>query len=137
MDNRQTDTVTMNRRGLMRVLVIEDESIAREAVRHYLEFRGHDVTVAGSAIEAMDQALRHEPDVLLCDWKLNGSIDGVDVARTLQRRYDVAVILITAHQLDDVKAKARRVGLIVNAYRRKPVSLASLAEVIESLDVRH
>lgn len=137
MDNRQTDTVSLNRRGLMRVLVIEDESIAREAVRHYLEFRGHEVTVAGSAIEAMDQALRHEPDVLLCDWKLNGSIDGVDVARTLQRRYDVAVILITAHQLDDVKAKARRVGLNVNAYRRKPVSLASLAEVIESLEVRH
>ena len=137
MDDRQTNAVTMNRRGLMRVLVVEDESIAREAVRHYLEFRGHEVTVAGSAIEAMDQAQRHEPNVLLCDWKLNGSIDGVDVARTLQRRYDVAVILITAHQLDDVRAKARRVGLNVNAYRRKPVSLASLAEVIESLEACH
>jgi CheY-like chemotaxis protein len=121
----------------MRVLVVEDESIARDAVRQYLEFRGHDVAVAGSAREAIDLASRCEPDVLLCDWKLNDTLDGVDVAQTLQKRYDLAVILITAHQLDDLKAKAGRAGLNVNAYRRKPVSLASLAEVIESLEIRH
>jgi DNA-binding response OmpR family regulator len=123
-----------SRGNLARVLVVEDEPTAREAVRLFLEFRGHDVSVAATAQEALDQAGRFEPQVLVCDWQLDSGADGVDIAHSLQTKYDLAVIMVTAHRLEALKEKVRRFAVDVSAYRRKPVSLASLAEIIESLD---
>lgn len=116
-----------------RVLVVEDEPNARDAVQRFLQFRGHDVTVAATAQDALDRATLCPPDVLVCDWKLDGDADGVDTAATLQRRFNMAVILITAHRIEDLKRKARTSGLMVSAYRRKPLSLAGLADVIEGV----
>lgn len=126
-----------SRRKLARVLVVEDEPTAREAVRLYLEFRGHDVSVAATAQEALEKADRFEPQVLICDWQLDSAADGADgvhVAGSLQREHHLAVIMVTAHRLEALKEKVRRFAVDVSAYRRKPVSLASLAEIIESLD---
>lgn len=119
---------------MSRVLVVEDEPTSRDAVRRFLEFRGHEVVAAASAEEAIEQAGTFEPEVLVCDWKLDKGGDGIDVANRLQRRYDLAVIMVTAHRLEALKEKARKNAVNVSAYRRKPVSLASLAEVIESLE---
>lgn len=126
------DAVT--RRNLARVLVVEDEPSSLDAVRRFLEFRGHDVSAAATAAEALEVAERFNPQVLVCDWQLNGVADGVDVADSLQRRHKLAVIMVTAHRLETLKEKVRRFAVEVSAYRRKPVSLASLAEIIESLE---
>jgi DNA-binding response OmpR family regulator len=123
-----------SRRKLARVLVVEDEPTAREAVRLFLEFRGHEVSVAATAEEALETAERFGPQVLVCDWQLKSGADGVQVAHSLQREHDVAVIMVTAHRLEALKDEVRRFAVDVSAYRRKPVSLASLAETIESLD---
>lgn len=125
---------THNKPDATRILVVEDEPNARDAVQRFLQFRGHDVAVAATAQDALDWATHCPPDVLVCDWKLEGDTDGVDTAATLQRRFDIAVILITAHRIEDLKRKARISGLSVSAYRRKPLSLAGLADVIESVD---
>lgn len=135
IDELKPDAQT--RRKLTRVLIVEDEPTSRDAVRLFLEFRGHDVVVASSAEEAFAQAGRFNPLILVCDWKLDGGPDGVDVADNLQRRYNLAVIMMTAHRLDALKEKARESAVNVSAYRRKPVSLAALAEVIESLSRLH
>lgn len=127
---------TASGRRLARVLVVEDEPTSLDAVRRFLEFRGHDVSAAATAEEALEVARRFDPQVLVCDWQLNGSADGVDVAERLQRRHDLAVIMVTAHRLESLKEKVRRFAVNVSAYRRKPVSLASLAEIIEALDDR-
>lgn len=123
-----------SRRNLARVLVVEDEPTAREAVRLFLEFRGHYVAVAATAREALEAAERSEPQVLVCDWQLDSGPDGVHVADSLQRKHHLAVIMVTAHRLEALKEKIRRFAVNVSAYRRKPVSLASLADIIESLD---
>lgn len=133
-------------REATRVLVVEDEPSARDAMQRFLQFCGYSVSVAASANEAMKQATRCPPDVLVCDWKLDGeskgdtrdagsvaALDGVDAAIDLQRRYRMAVILVTAHQLEALKSKARRTGLNVSVFRRKPLSLTRLASDIAAL----
>ena len=122
-----------------RVLVVEDEPSARDAMQRFLQFCGYSVSVASSANDAMRQAVRCPPDVLVCDWKLDGDDkdngdDGVDTAINLQRRYRMAVILVTAHQLDALKSKARGIGLDVSVFRRKPLSLSRLANDIAALE---
>lgn len=118
----------------LRVLVIEDEQAARAAMERFLAFCGYSVGSAATAREALEQAERRPPDVLVCDWKLNGvaardavPADGVATAARLQRRFGSEVILITAYRLGELKAEARKARVQVHAFYRKPLSLGSLA----------
>jgi PAS domain S-box-containing protein len=69
-----------------RVLVIEDEASVRSALGRVLKMKGVDATIVATAAEALtlvsEQALR--PDVLLCDYNLRGSSDGIETIRRLR-----------------------------------------------------
>ncbi len=114
------------------ILIVEDEASAREASRRYLEVCGFRVRTAATAAEAETQAADFTPDIAICDWRLAGSRDGVEIARELQRRYSTTIIFMTAYPLDELKDATR--DLEVAAYFRKPVSLTALAEAIETAD---
>jgi PAS domain S-box-containing protein len=68
------------------VLTIEDEASVRAALRKSLKTKGVDATIVATAIEALtlirEQGLR--PDVLLCDFNLRGSPNGVESIRQLR-----------------------------------------------------
>ncbi|HLT91096.1 MAG TPA: response regulator [Woeseiaceae bacterium] len=117
--------------GALRILIVEDEAAARIATRRYLQYRGWSVDAAGSAEEAIRIARRRPPDVLICDWKLNGRRDGVDVARLLQSEQNVDIIFVTAYAQNELRRSApdvRAVGCL-----RKPISLGALAAAVEAL----
>lgn len=116
-----------------RILVVEDEPEAGAAMQRFLEFRGHKVNLARNARRALQLAEETPPDVLVCDWQLEDQDDGVDVAREVQSSLDVSVVLVTGQQLSRARLKARQSEVRVAAYRRKPVSLSELANLIESL----
>ena len=58
-----------------RVLVVDDNADAREALRLLLEDEGHDVRSAGDGPSALESAARFPPDVVLLDIGLPG-MDG-------------------------------------------------------------
>jgi CheY-like chemotaxis protein len=68
------------------VLAIEDEASVRSALGRLLKTRGVDATIVATATEALtlvrEQGLR--PDVLLCDYNLRGSSDGIETIRHLR-----------------------------------------------------
>jgi len=68
------------------VLVIEDEASVRSALQRLLKMNGVDATIVATAAEALslvrEQTLR--PDVLLCDYNLRGSSDGIETIRRLR-----------------------------------------------------
>jgi CheY-like chemotaxis protein len=115
----------------LRVLIVEDEDAARIATRRYLQNCGHDVEAAGTAAEALEKAEALQPEVLVCDWKLAGKRDGIDVARLLQKRYGVAVIFVTAYALNDLRRNISDLGSV--DCLRKPISLHTLAAVVDSV----
>lgn len=116
-----------------RILVVEDEPEAGAAMQRFLEFRGHKVNLARNARRALELAEETSLDVLVCDWQLEDQDDGVDVAREVQSSQDVPVVLVTGQQLSRARLKARQSQVRVAAFRRKPVSLSELANLIESL----
>lgn len=121
-------------RGALSVLIVEDEAAARIATRRFLQYRGFRVDAAGTADEAIAKARKLHPDVLICDWKLDGRRDGIDVARQLQNEQDVDVIFVTAYALNELRQNApdlRTIGCL-----RKPISLGTLAAAVESLACR-
>ena len=69
-----------------KVLAIEDEASVRQALRRLLKEKGVDATIVGTTTEALtlvrEQGLR--PDVLLCDYNLRGSPDGMETINHLR-----------------------------------------------------
>ncbi len=68
------------------VLAIEDEASVRMALRRLLKEKGVDATIVATTTEALtlvrDQGL--SPDVLLCDYNLRGSPDGMETVNRLR-----------------------------------------------------
>ncbi len=80
-----------------KVLVIDDEEIARVSCQRVLKREGVQVTLASSGREGLDLLLREPHDLVLVDLKMP-EMDGVEVARRI-RDYDkdIVVIIITGY----------------------------------------
>jgi DNA-binding response OmpR family regulator len=80
------------------ILVCDDESSLREALRESFQREGHRVLAVADGRSAIDRASTGHFDVVLLDVALGpGSPDGYEVCRELRaRRNAVAVIMLTA-----------------------------------------
>lgn len=110
-----------------RVLVVDDEREIRAVLRGYLEADGYIVTEAATGADALDRVSATDgtaPDVVLLDIQLP-DLDGLDVLRTIRRRSDVIVLLVTA-RAEEADAL---IGLSTGAddYIRKPFSPREVA----------
>ncbi len=113
----------------MRVLVIDDEALARERLRLLL---AEIPTVTGiaeawSGPQALELAARERPDVLLLDIRMPG-MSGLEVARHLMTfESPPAVIFTTAYDQHALEAfEAQAVG-----YLLKPVRAERLVQALE------
>jgi len=83
------------------VLVVEDEILIRAAVAEYLRISGYTVVEAAGATEAIAVFVSGEPiDVVMCDVDLPGPMDGLNLARWINRaslRAPRAARLRTSH----------------------------------------
>jgi two-component system alkaline phosphatase synthesis response regulator PhoP len=77
------------------VLVVEDEPKILGVVRDYLVDAGFTVTTAADGPAALASARAVRPDLVVLDLGLPG-MDGIDVARELQRRSPVPIVMLTA-----------------------------------------
>ena len=112
----------------MRVVIVDDEPLARERLRRLLaDFPGYEVVgEAGDGEAALDVIDEEEPDLVLLDIRMGG-MDGLQVSRQLQEmEVPPAVIFTTAyseHALSAFDANAQ-------AYLLKPIRLEKLKEVL-------
>jgi CheY-like chemotaxis protein len=66
-----------------RILVIEDNADAAEALGMMLQMDGHEVEIARDGLEGLRIARELRPDIVLCDLGLPG-INGYEVAHALK-----------------------------------------------------
>lgn len=79
------------------VLIVEDHSIVRWAVRSYLEQHGMTIVgETGSAAEAIDLATLHEPSVVLMDLVLEEG-NGIEATRAISRSRTAKVLAFSAY----------------------------------------
>lgn len=113
----------------MRVVIVDDEPLARERLKRLLqEFPGYEVVgEADNGESALDVIDDEEPDLVLLDIRMGG-IDGLQVGRQLAEM-DVppAVIFTTAyseHALSAFDANAQ-------AYLLKPIRIEKLRDALQ------
>lgn len=114
----------------VRILLVEDDDRIRAALRLALEDEGYAVTEASSGEAALESFRREPADVALLDLMLPG-VDGFEVCRSLRRRSDVPIVMVTARtDTHDVVA-----GLEAGAddYVTKPFVAKELAARIRAL----
>ena len=93
-----------------RILVVDDEQIARENLEHILTKDGYRVVLADSGISALKELATKEFDVVLTDLKMK-QVDGMEVlARTKERYPDTEVIVITAYATVGTAIEAMQKG---------------------------
>jgi len=114
----------------MRVLVVDDEQLAREELCYQLDQLG-DVEIVGQAadgLEALAAVERHEPDLVFLDIQMPG-LGGFEVARRLLEKGDEppALVFVTAFDQHAIEA------FDVNAvdYLLKPVESGRLEQALQ------
>jgi CheY-like chemotaxis protein len=115
----------------MRILVVDDEADTRELLKEGLEYCGAEVSVVGSAAEALDTVMATVPDVLISDIGMPG-VDGYDLIRHVRRLPSerggkIPAIALTAYTRTEDRLQSLRAGYDMHV--PKPVELAELVAV--------
>lgn len=119
---------------MSKILVVDNEPEAVEALRTTLELQGHHMMTALDGWEAFELVSGKLPDVIITDWKMP-RVDGLGLCRLLrhsQPSSGVPVILLSADE-----APTDRRSLLYDAYLRKPVSVEHLLRLVSNLASRH
>jgi two-component system KDP operon response regulator KdpE len=105
------------------VLIIEDEDQIRRLLRVSLERNGYQVVEASTGDEGIDQAIAHQPDLVLLDLGLPDT-DGLTVLRRIREWSQVPILVVSVRDREDDKIKALDSG--ANDYITKPFSTGEL-----------
>jgi PAS domain S-box-containing protein len=115
------------------VLAIEDEASVRSALARVMKTTGIDATLVTTAAEALNLVKEHglRPDVLLCDYNLRGSPDGIETIRRLRAALgrNVPAVVMTGDTRSQTVNAISAQGLSVLI---KPFLTAELLEVLRS-----
>ncbi len=120
-------------RGAQRVLIVDDNDDARQALQRVLELSGHQVRAARDALSGIAAAEEHRPDVALVDIALP-DFDGYEVARRLRARdadRRIRLVAITGYGQESDRRRALEAGFDVHL--TKPVSHDRLKQIIAGL----
>ena len=115
-----------------KVLLVEDNERNLKLARDLLEFNGFTVFVATTGEEALAQAPRTGPDVILMDLQLPG-IDGMEALRQLRaspQTADIPVVAVTAQAMKQDRERALEAGF--NGYIEKPISVRAFPDQVRS-----
>ena len=116
-----------------KVLLVDDEPDFLQLAEYNLARHGYQVFAAANGVEALHQARRVLPDVILLDLMLP-DIDGVSVCEILRAQpstADVPVIVVSA--LDGMVTRGRSTEAGARGYFKKPVDLQALADCVRSV----
>ncbi len=115
------------------ILVVDDEPQIVRALRINLRVREYDVYTAATGTEALEQASRHPPDLVILDLGLP-DLDGVEVIQGL-RGWTAAPIIVLSGRADSTdKVEALDAG--ADDYVTKPFAMEELLARMRAVERR-
>jgi DNA-binding response OmpR family regulator len=112
------------------ILLVDDDALLRRSLSLNLEDAGYRVSVSASAEDALAQAARDRPDLVLLDIGLPG-MDGLDALRHFEAHVGTPVIFLTARRRELDEALGLELG--ADDYVTKPFDLNVLLARIKTV----
>ncbi|MDD3991212.1 MAG: endopeptidase La [Desulfobacteraceae bacterium] len=122
---------TLRRLKPRRVLVVDDEEIARANLEHVFSKEGYQVETAADGIEAMERLRRTPADIVISDLKMS-RMDGLQLLGQIREDVpETEVVLVTGYGTVDCAVTALRQGAA--HYLCKPVDIAELKKTVREI----
>src|SRR5258708_38217867 len=113
-----------------KILIIEDDQKIAATVKLYLEGEGYEVVVVDNGHEALREARKRSPVLIILDLMLPG-INGLDVCRPLRAESDVYILMLTARTTEQDKLRGLNLG--ADDYITKPFSPRELVARVRAV----
>jgi DNA-binding NtrC family response regulator len=109
-----------------KILVVDDEAIARESLSNWLKEDGYTAVAVGSGADALERVERETWNVIFLDIKMPG-MDGMEVLKRVKAiDPDIPVLMITAYATVETAVQAMKSGAydyIIKPFDPEAISL--------------
>ena len=116
---------------MARIVIAEDEPDIRELVAFTLRFAGHEVTATANGEEALNQAMKIVPDIIIMDVRMP-KMTGYDACRAMKKEAnlkDIPVVFLSAKGQDSEIQTGLEAG--AEEYLLKPFAPDQLVERVK------
>lgn len=114
----------------IKILVVEDDSLFALDLKILIKELEHElIGIIDNSDEVEEIVERNQPDLILMDIKINGSLNGIELAKKIQKQKDVGVIFMTS--FDDPKFYDQAKETEYFGYLVKPFNKLTLQSTIE------
>ena len=120
----------------VRVLRVEDEPLIAEDISDFLGETNYICAgIAYDSETALDMLVNRDPDIALLDINIEGSMNGIEVAQIIRRKYNIPFIFLTSHSDKETLDKAKLT--LPYGYIVKPFNEKDLISTLEMAVFRH
>jgi CheY-like chemotaxis protein len=115
-----------------RILIVEDDDVARELVRMTLERQGYAATTAEDGVQGYDLAMSERPDLIITDVNMP-SADGAHLVRRVRSTPEIKatpIIVMTGYGTGNATFTLAQGA---DAYEPKPIDPQSLLQTVKRL----
>jgi len=116
-----------------KILIADDEPDILEIIEFNLQTEGYEVHTARNGDEAIDQAQKHNPELIILDIMMPGK-NGIDVCNILRMQpvfKDTLIVFLSA--LSDEGTEVRGLEMGADDYLTKPISPKVLISKVNAL----
>ncbi len=115
-----------------KILIVEDEALIAMHIFNQLKKIGYAVAEPVATGErAVEVARETDPDVIIMDIHLAGSLDGIEAARRILEFRDMPIVFITGYSNPEDMQRAFELKPV--AYLNKPLRIFELVSVLDSI----
>ena len=115
----------------VKILTVDDSSLARRSARQMLQDMGHVVVEASDGAQAIERYFIEKPDLVLLDMVMSGMY-GLDVlAKLRELNPEALVIVVTADIQKSTEDQARAAGAA--AFLNKPLNREKLKTTVAAV----
>jgi signal transduction histidine kinase/CheY-like chemotaxis protein len=127
-----TVTCMVLRLEVLSILVAEDNAVNQTIIDAMLRKLGHQITVVGTGVEALEALASADFDLVLMDCNMP-EMDGIEATKRLRaggvRDSRIPVIALTANAMEGDRERCLAAGM--DDFVAKPVTIAELRKAIE------
>ena len=114
----------------MKIMYVEDNPANISLLQRIARMGGHEVINYTNGETALEKFPQDNPDLVLMDLQLEGSIGGLDVVRMLRERgFKTPIIAVTAYAMVGDRERCLAAGC--SGYLSKPLPVSELVELVK------